>query len=81
MQNIYDLLKRKELELERIKTEIEALRLTIRLLEGSEEAGTKRADGRSTAGSFESSRPALAPNKDLGAASYVVKPKSTREFP
>ena len=80
MHNIYDLLKRKELELEKIKTEIEALRLTIRLLEGSEEAGTKRADGRSTAGSLEGSRPALAPSKDLGAA-YLVKQKSTREFP
>jgi len=47
MKNIYEVLRQKEQQAEQLQTEIEALRLTIKILDVPENSGAARTELRS----------------------------------
>lgn len=62
MKNIYDVMRQKELEIERLKKEIEALRLVAPMLEDKEPARemTSPSPAKSYSSSQQSSEPVIA---------------------
>jgi len=72
MKNIYDVMRQKELEIERLKKEIEALRVVAPMLEDKEpgrELGASTSTGKTYSSAQQSNEPVIA--ADTGKAARV----------
>jgi hypothetical protein len=72
MKNIYDVMRQKELEIERLKKEIEALRVVAPMLEDKEagrEIATSPSPAKTYSSTQQSSEPVIA--ADTGKAARV----------
>jgi hypothetical protein len=78
MKNIHDVLRQKELEIQQIQREIEALRLAARLL--ADDTDTDTATVRPSITSAAAPRPASVIAKPAEAA-YAVPQTGIRQFP
>ena len=72
MENIYDVMRQKELEIERLKKEIEALRVVAPMLEDKEaarEMASTGSPGKTYSSAQQSNEPVIA--ADSGKAARV----------
>ncbi len=72
MKNIYDVMRQKELEIERLKKEIEALRVVAPMLEDAEptrEVATPTATSKSYSSTQQTAEPVIT--TDAGKAARV----------
>jgi len=70
MKNIYDVMRQKELEIERLKKEIEALRLVAPMLEDKEparELAVAASPGKTYSATQQSSETVIAPDPGKSA--------------
>ncbi len=81
MKNIHDVLRQKELEIQQIQREIEALRLAARLL--ADDAETEAPAVRPSVASAAVPRPAAAPvmAKPADQTPFSVPQGGIRQFP
>jgi len=73
MKNIHEVMRQKELEIERLKRELEALRMVVPLLEDKEGAREVAASAPASAKPYSSSQPSNEPAavSDTGKATRV----------
>ncbi|MGC2324763.1 MAG: hypothetical protein WA463_19165 [Terriglobales bacterium] len=69
MKNIYDVMRQKELEIERLKKEIEALRVVAPMLEDKEPTIAASSPGKPYSSAQQGNEPVIA--ADTGKAARV----------
>ena len=69
MKNIYDVMRQKELEIERLKKEIEALRVVAPMLEDKEPTMATSSPGKPYSSAQQSNEPVIA--AETGKAARV----------
>lgn len=80
MKNIYEVLRQKELELQQLQKDIEALRVAARLL--ADDADAEAVSSRSMGGSVAAPRISTAAVAAVGKPAEPVAPGSgIRQFP